>query len=284
MILTLADDDGMEETIRRIAMERAYFKDNVDKYVLVETVEDVLRAKASDKMAVGFHFQGTGPVEKDLELVGVYYKLGVRHMLMAYNQRNYVGDGCHERTDAGLSKFGIQLVREMNRVGMIVDCAHSGYRTTMDVMEISESPVIFSHANASAVHKHPRNIRDEQIMACASTGGVIGINGISIFLGDSSSIENLIKHIDYYVQLVGVQHIGLGLDYVYDVETLQYYTSTKAEKWPTSGGYNRPDVEFFPPEGLPKLTDGLIKCGYVEADIRCILGENFLRVAQQVWK
>lgn len=96
---------------------------------------------------------------------------------MAYNQRNAVADGCHERTDGGLSRFGIELVQAMNRVGMLVDCTHTGYRSSMDVFEVSQAPVVFSHSNARAVWDHERNIRDDQAQACARTGGVIGVVG-----------------------------------------------------------------------------------------------------------
>src|SRR5690606_16000592 len=162
-------------------------------------------------LAIVFHFQGTNPFGRDLGMVEVFYRLGIRHALMAYNQKNAVGDGCHERTDGGLTRFGLALVREMNRVGMLVDCSHSGYRTTMDA---SEAPVTCSPPNARALADPQRTSRDDQAKACAATGGVIGVNGIGIFLGGNEvSADALFRHIDYFVQLVGPQHVGLGLDY-----------------------------------------------------------------------
>ena len=150
--------DWMElsTTFHSIARERQYFLSMPDDYVLVETAEDIVRAKHEGKLAVGFHFQGTNPIAHNLAMVEVYYKLGIRHMLMCYNVKTPIGDGCQERTDAGLSHLGTTLVQEMNRVGMLVDVAHTGYHTSMDVFETSEAPVIISHANAWALCEHTR--------------------------------------------------------------------------------------------------------------------------------
>ena len=273
--LTLAvDSTSLNKTMHIIAKERAYFLANADKYVLVETVDDIRRAKQEGKLGIGFHFQGTNPVSSDLNMVETYYKLGVRHMLMAYNKKNAVGDGCSERTDGGLSRFGVALVEEMNRVGMMVDVSHTGYRTSMDVFEVSPDPVVFSHANPLALWDVPRNIRDDQIKACAKSGGVIGFNGCGTFLGDNiTDTETMLRHIDYLAELVGPQHVGIGLDHVSDPMALATYM---AADWG--------DDNFADPEQLPEITEGLIGRGYSEVDVRGILGENWLNLAQRVWK
>ena len=152
--------------------------------MLVDTIADVERAKKEGKLAIVLHFQGTNPVEGDIKLIEVYHRLGIRHMLMAYNMKNLVGDGCMERTDDGLSRFGVALVQEMNRVGMIVDVTHTGYRTSMDTFEVSEAPVIMSHSNPAAVWDIPRNVKDDQMKACAKSGGVMCINGVGGFMGE----------------------------------------------------------------------------------------------------
>ncbi|MGH8319587.1 MAG: membrane dipeptidase [Steroidobacteraceae bacterium] len=138
-------------------------------------VEDIRAARKFQKLVINCHFQGSEAVGRDLANVGAYYKLGVRWMLMAYNFQNNVGTGCleAEKNDIGISQFGKELIAEMNRVGMLVDCSHSGYRTTMDAMSISTKPCIFSHSNPRALYDHPRNIRDDQIKRCAQTEGVI---------------------------------------------------------------------------------------------------------------
>ena len=157
--LTVAlDSNFLTATIRAIAIHRAFFLGNSDKYVLVDTFADVERAKREGKLAIVFHFQGTNPVEGDIKMIEVYHQLGIRHMLMAYNMRNLVGAGCLERSDDGLSRFGIALVEEMNRVGMIVDVTHTGHRTAMDTIEVSNAPVIFSHSCPAALWDIARNV------------------------------------------------------------------------------------------------------------------------------
>ena len=127
--ITLVDDwSWIEATMRHVAAQRAYFLSRSEDYVLVETAEDIVRAKREGKLGVGFNFQGSNGLGGDLNLVEAYYKLGVRQMILAYNVRNLAADGCHEAADGGLSQYGIDLVREMNRVGMVLDCSHTGYR------------------------------------------------------------------------------------------------------------------------------------------------------------
>jgi membrane dipeptidase len=283
--LCLADDHGIERTIRILGTERAFIRKNEHRYSLVETPDDIVRAKEEGKLAVSFHFQGSLPVDRELGLVEVYYRLGVRQMLLAYNLKNFVGDGCHERTDAGLSNFGVSLIKEMNRVGMILDCSHCGYRTSMEAIEVSSAPTIFSHSNARSIHDHPRNIYDDQIKASAAGGGIIGINGLGIFLGsNSSSAKDLVRHIDYIAGLVGPQYVGLGLDYCYDMETMLHWVRSEMEMFPRSIGYDVRTIQQFPPENLPRLTELLLDHGYTEKEVRGIMGENFLRVAKEIWK
>lgn len=285
--LTLGGDPGLVgETCKRIAKERAFFRSHPEKYVLVENVADIRAAKRDAKLAVIFHFQGTEALEADLNMVETYYRLGVRHMLLAYNGRNRVGDGCFESSDAGLSAFGRRLVREMNRVGMIVDGSHTGCRTSMEAIEVSEDPVIFSHSNPAGLHPHPRNITDDQIRASAESGGVIGILGVSNMLGpdNCTSSRLIVDHIEYCVELVGVDHVGLALDYVYDPEaTYLWGLAAAGGELPKSGNYSS-DMALAQPEQYPEITDLLLKRGLDDTDIRKILGENWLRVASEVWK
>lgn len=210
-ITVAADSDDTLAAVDRISMWRAYVTKNSDRYRLLTTADDPLAAKAEGKLALGFHFQGTTPFARDLGLVDVFYRLGIRHALMAYNQKNHVGDGCHERTDGGLSRFGLELVAEMQRVGMLVDCTHTGRQTSLDVFEVATAPVIYSHSNAAALKDHQRNIDDEMAKKCAATGGVVGINGIGIFLGENdSSTDALFRHLDHWVQLIGPAHVATG--------------------------------------------------------------------------
>ena len=284
--LTVNDFPGsLGGSVRRIAEVTRHIQERSDTLALVKSVDDILQAKREGKFALAFNLQETNPLEGEVNFVQTYYDLGVRHMLLAYNQKNLVGDGCSERTDAGLSRFGVRVVQEMNRVGMLVDGSHTGYRTTMEAMEVATAPFIFSHSLADAVHGHYRNIRDDQIKACAESGGVIGFNGVAFFLGDeTASSETVVRHIDHIANLVGPEHAGIGLDYCRDSKSVGVWTLSNTDMWPPNKGVPFGETAFVQPEQLLEITDILLERGYSEADVRGILGENFARVARQVWK
>jgi membrane dipeptidase len=273
----------IDATMRVLSSWRRQVLLRPDEFALVSTVDDMLAAQREGRLVVGFDLEDTNPLGGEIGMVGAYYDLGVRSMLMTYNGENMAGFGCHAADDTGLTSFGRAVVDEMNRVGMMVDASHTGYRTSMDVLERTTSPAIFSHSCMRSVWEHDRNIRDDQARACAATGGVVGINGVGIFLGDNDiSVEAMVRHIDYAVELVGPEHVGIGTDFVFDTDDLVRELEN-AQIFPASyrsGG--QPD--FFPPEQLGALEAGLADRGYGPADIAGIMGGNFLRVARQVWK
>lgn len=277
------DAEPWMNTVAVLAHFRNWIKAHADAYMLVSSVQDIGRARRDGKLGICFDIEGGSALDGRLSMVGFYYDLGVRWMLMAYNRNNLLGGGCQD-DDAGLTKFGRQVIEEMNRVGMVPCCSHTGYRTTMDVMNRSGKPVIFSHSNPLALWNHKRNIRDEAIRACAKTGGVVGINGIGIFLGPNDTrSETVARHIDYVVQLVGPDHAGLGLDYVFDQEELLEYQRKNPHLFPQSEGYTLgPGLVW--PEQLADIIECLIRKGYATRDIRKILGGNFMRVARESWK
>jgi len=230
-----------------------------------------------------FDIEGGKTVETDPKLVGEFYRLGVRWMLIAYNRNNKLGGGCQD-TDHGLTAYGREIIDEMERVGMVLCCSHTGYQTAREAMEYSRNPVIFSHSNPRAVYDHERNVPDDLMRSCARTGGVVNINGIGIFLGDNdNSTETLVKHIDYAVNLIGPEHVGLGLDYVFDRRELDEYLLKHPDIWPPEKGY-RAGISMVEPERFPVIAEALLKKGYRESDVQGILGHNNLRVARQVWK
>ena len=223
---------SIEDHLRTLASLRHWLKARPADYALVGTAEDIERAKAAGQLAVAFDIEGANAIGDQLSLLELYRDLGVRWMLLAYNNNNHVGGGCQDE-DSGLTAFGREVVIEMERLGMLVCCSHTGHRTARDVLAMASRPVIFSHSNPSALKAHPRNIPDELIRACAATGGVVGINGIGTFLGDNDNrSETFARHIDYVVQLVGPEHVALGLDYVFDSAEMDAYLAEMAHTFP----------------------------------------------------
>lgn len=277
------DFNPVAQIVRVIATFRAYVAARPEEYLLADTVTDVRRAKATGRLAVSFDLEGSDMLEGDVDMLLFYRDLGVRQMHLAYNRDNAVGGGCHG-ADIGLTAFGRKVVAEINRLGILMDCSHTGYRTSMEIMAMSAKPVIFSHANPRALRDHPRNIRDDQIDACARSGGVVGINGIGIFLGDDDNrTETVVRHIDYVADRVGAEHVGIGLDFVFRRGLDEYPPGFEASLWwpPQHSYVGRSN--FVEPERMPAIAEGLVQLGYAESAIRGVLGENFLRVAEATW-
>jgi membrane dipeptidase len=275
-------DQGIEPHVRMLATMRRWLQDRPRDYVLIDTADDVEHARATGRLAVGFDIEGANAVDDQLSMVSLYHSLGVRWMLLAYNRNNRVGGGCQDE-DSGLTAFGRELVAEMERVGLTVCLSHTGHRTAMDVFEVATRPVIFSHSSARALHEHPRNIGDDLMRACAATGGVVGINGVGIFLGrNDASTEAFVRHIDHAVALVGPDHVGFGLDYIFDRAELDEYLASMRHMFPPGLGYDG-TMRMVEPEQLTDAVEALLRLGYPDDAIRGILGGNWLRVARQVW-
>lgn len=277
-------EQGIEDHIRVLAHFRRWISARPDEFLLIEQVDDIARARATGRLAIGFDIEGANAIADQASLVQLYYDLGVRWMLMAYNRNNRVGGGLHD-DDQGLTDFGRTVLDEMKRVGMVPCCTHTGYRTVRDVFAYFDGPVIFSHSNARAVHDHPRNVPDELLRACAATGGVIGINGIGIFLGDNdASTEAFLRHVDHVVQTVGPEHAALGLDYVFDEQELDDALAGMKGTFPAGLGYDTAHIAMVEPERLAAIVQGMLDLGYGDDAVRAILGGNLLRVARASWK
>jgi membrane dipeptidase len=278
----------LDAHVRMLASFRQWLADHADRYELARSVADIDRARAEGKLAVFFDIEGMVPLDGgDHGLVALFRELGVGWMLIAYNRNNAAGGGCLDE-DCGLTGHGRRVLAEMKRVGMIVCCSHTGHDTVREVMEVADNPVIFSHSNASAVYAHPRNIPDDLIRRCAATGGVVGINGLGDFLGPFAEgqewdpVDDMVRHIDHIVQMVGPEHVGLGLDYVFDQQELADYLKNMKSTFgdqPMSFS-NR----FAPAETFLPLTARLMQMGYAHKDLQNILGGNWYRVARQVWR
>ena len=267
-----------------------------DDTLLVLKAADIERAKTEGKLGIILHCQGTAIIEDDLDLLDAYQAAGLRVVQLCYNTKNLIGDGAGERTDSGLSYFGLKAVERLNALHMLIDCAHTGYQTSLDAIEASSAPVIISHANAFAIQDNARNIPDTLIKAIAENGGVIGTVGFPPFLtwNGQATLDQFIDDIAYKADLVGIDHVGIGIDYylgqhpIEDDETAlsRYLKLIAAGHWRTSE-YPPPPYKFpaeiETPRSLPRLTEGLMARGFAEDDIRKILGLNWLRVYRDVW-
>lgn len=278
-------EQGIEQHIRMLAHFRRWLAERPSEYVLVQTVDDIVRAKASARLGVVFDIEGMNAVEDQLSMVQIYYDLGVRWMLVAYNLNNRAGGGCMDE-DLGLTEFGAQIIAEMNRAGMVLCCSHTGPRTALEAIEASSKPVIFSHSNPRALYDHARNIGDDLIAACAKKGGIVCVNGVGMFLGDNDTrSETVARHIDYVARLAGIDHVAIGLDYVFDNEELLEYLRARPEMFGSDdASRTKYACDFVAPEQVPEIAACLRSMNYSQADVAKILGENLLRVARAVWK
>jgi membrane dipeptidase len=251
-------------------------------YLMVRSVADVEAARRSGRLGVCFDIEGMDALDGNVENVHTFYDLGVRWMLTTYNLSNAAGGGCLDE-DGGLTDYGRRVVAEMNRVGMVVCATHCGYRTARELIDASATPVIFSHSNPRAVWDHPRNIPDELMRACAARGGVIGINGIGVFLGpNDASTDRYIAHIEYALDLVGDDHVGIALDYVFDQDEIAQEVAAHPEVFPPE--LFSQGTQMVEPWRLPEIAQGLAARGHSVETLRKLFGGNHLRIAQQVWR
>ncbi len=224
---------------------------------------DVERITASGKLAAILALEGGEPVV-DLAALRVYHRLGLRSVGLVWNQRNHIADGMAEaRTGGGLTTFGVELVREMNRLGILVDVSHLADPGFWHVLELSTRPVAATHSNARALCPHPRNLTDDQIKALARNGGVMGVNFAPAFVHpepEKAGLDRVLDHIDHVCGLVGPDHVGLGSDF---------------------DGIPSAPAGLEDATTFPRLTQGLLDRGYDETAVRKILGLNFLRVIRE---
>lgn len=273
------------QVIRTLAAFRHYLLAHPEDFLLVERASEIAPAKASGRMVVSFDLEGANALDGRLEMVELYHRLGVRQMLLAYNRGNLASGGCHD-TDSGLTAFGRQVVDEMNQVGMVLDVTHCSRKSSLEAMERSTKPVVFSHSNTRAVHPHGRNIDDDQIRACARTGGVIGVMGISLMIGDPAvGTERMADHIDHLIQVAGEDHVGIGLDYGFSVDFagIEEILAKNPEYWPKSEGYGVEKIAYAQPRQILELAEVMARRGYAAGTIAKVLGGNFHRVAMDVW-
>ena len=283
------DMNPLAQVMQTIAGFRASVAAQPERFILAHTVQDVERAAAHGKLAIGFDLEGAMPLLEQPDMVALYQSLGVRQMHLAYNRNNSVAGGCHD-VEQGLSPLGHRVVRAINDAGVLMDCSHTGRRCSLDIMAASRAPVIFSHANPLALVEHGRNVTDEQIRACAATGGVVCVSGVSFFLGNAQpTAVDVARHAAYVAKLVGVQHVGIGLDISFRQPELNDNPPGRYDPsywWPSSAGYNRAvqPSTYTPMETWQVLGQALQDTGMNAAEAALVMGGNMMRVAAQVWR
>jgi membrane dipeptidase len=273
---------GWDRHIEIVTHMRDWIARNPRHFGLVETVADIARLRAEGRLGVTFDVEGMAAIEDRPERVEQLYRLGVRWMLIAYNEDNDAGGGCLG-ANKGLTPLGRAIIDEMDRVGMILCLSHAGARTVREALDHVRHPPIFSHSNPKGFHEHPRNVPDDLIKACAERDGVFGLSGIGKFFGAGPDpVGRLVAQILYLIDLVGPRHIGLGLDVVFDLSELDQFVKDRPAQF-AAGTETTAARVAIAPEDLVAIVDGMLKARLGEPDIAAILGGNWMRIARQVW-
>ena len=279
--------ESFAKTVDNIALMKQQIRENSELLTLVRTTDDILRAKKEKRTGVILGFQNAHAFEDNLGYIEAFADMGVRVVQLCYNTQNLVGTGCYER-DGGLSGFGREVISEMNRVGIMVDLSHVGGNTSSEAIAFSKKPVCYSHCLPSGLKEHPRNKSDEQLREIADAGGFVGVTMFAPFLkrGIDATVEDYVEAIDYVVNLIGEDTVGIGSDFTqgYTVDFFDWITHDK-------GRYRRMTNfgKVINPEGIrtigefPNLTAAMEKAGWSETRIRKIMGENWVRVFRDVW-
>ena len=291
------EGQGPERLLKRLA-RFTYLGDMLRDVLVRATIpDDIESARKAGKCCL--YLTGNGvplaqqwnSVEDELQYIRTFFQLGIRMMHVTYIRRNMLGDGCAEVANGGLSDFGRAAIQEMNQTGVIVDVAHSGWRTSLEAAQVSTKPMVASHTTCDALNHHIRAKPDDVIRAICDTGGLVGICCIPNFLGRTGGIAALMDHVDHVVKQFGIDHVAIGTD----VSHTSQHASAASAKSPSRGKRRNRFEALWPPDALggqwpqasslswtnwPLFTVGLVQRGYRDEQIRKILGENILRVCR----
>lgn len=286
--VTLAVWEDARTTLDTVARWRRHFREYGDLIMPATSAAEIELAKARDRTAIIFGFQNASPLEDDLGLVEVFHALGVRIIQLTYNNQSLVGGGCYEKQDGGLTRFGRQVVREMNRLGMLIDLSHCGERTTLDAIEASERPVAITHSHSKAFHNSLRNKSTDLLRALARSGGMLGLSLYPFHIGGAGcTLERYCEGVQHAVEIMGIDQVGFGSD------SSRKWTDADLD-WIRSGRWTN-DVDFgegsaaqrswprWPdwfqsPAHFPVLTEGLLARGFTREEVAKLVGGNWLRV------
>jgi membrane dipeptidase len=294
---TVAVTEDFPETARLMAgLLAAIDRSRSPRARVALSSDDLREAKALGEVAIILGFQGSEPLSGSFANLELFYRLGLRILQLTYQRRNLAGDGCGEPADAGLSLFGRELVGHCNRLGILIDLSHTGYKSTMETIELSSAPVAFTHVNMHALNAIPRNKTDEQIRFLAERGGIVGINAIARLLSPQgrdrgASVSEFVDQIEHVNQLVGIDHVSIGLDVVedmteddFELRNQTFFASFPELKAGGSFPFENYYVRDLSMRRILPLIDELVERGYSDQDIKKILGENLLRVYEQAWQ
>ena len=291
---TVATWENFVQTMAHLSAWMRRFRERDDILQVKETA-DIYAAKEQGKTGIILSFQNASPIENELDRLGLFLALGVRVIQLTYHETNLLGSGCWERTDGGLSNFGVDAVREMNRLGIVIDLSHVGPKTTMDAIEMSDQPVAITHANARSFCGHPRNKEEDALRLLAEKGGVVGATSFANFLpkGFDSTVEDFVDAIDDMVERVGIDHVAIGTDSTHDqpLDFWHYIGSQQGTKFPSTfadGSVPYTELNFQPkgidsPAEFPNLAEALVNRGYSAEDITRLLGGNWMNLFERVW-
>ena len=289
---TLVYWETARETLSEIGRWNRFFADHADLIVQACSADDVRHARAAGKTAITLAFQHCSPIEEDIDLVEIMHRLGVRFMQLSYNNQSLCATGCYEQDDAGVTRFGRQVIREMNRVGMVIDMSHSGERSTFDAIEISERPIAITHANPSSWHPALRNKSDDLLKALAGSGGMLGFSMYPYHLRNRSdcTLESFCDMIADTAELIGIDRIALGSDLVQGHGN-EIVTWMRNGRWARERDYGEGDAaDAGWPKPVPWFTGnkdfrtiaaGLAVRGFAGEDIEKVMGLNWLNFFEE---
>lgn len=261
---------------------------NTEVFSLVGAASDLDKAKAQRKIAVIMGLQNADEF-REVKDVKAFHQLGLRCAQLTYNSQNLIGSGSTDRVDGGISDYGVEIVKAMNEVGMLIDVSHCGDRTTLDAIELSPRAIAITHSNCRALNNHPRLKTDEAIRKLAAKGGVMGITGVRMFVkGDEpTTVEHMVDHIDHVAKLVGIEHVGIGSDadlMGYDHMPPDQYKQLKAAYKASYAFREKIDTDDFDhPLKIYDLTAALLRRGYRDDHVQAVLGGNFRRLLGEAW-
>ena len=284
--VTIVYHEDYDELLKRIDEWNIHFKKNSDLIFHGKNYKDIEKAKEEKKTAIFFGFQNCSPIEDDINLIEKVHQLGCKFMQLTYNNQSLLATGCYEKIDSGVTNFGKEVIKEMNRVGLVIDMSHSAEKSTFDAIEISKKPIAITHANPLFWHKAIRNKSDDLLKALAQSDGMIGLSLYPHHLkgGTNCNLENFCEMAAKTADMIGVKNIGIGSDLCLKqpdtvVEWMRNGTWTKIKNYGEGSqkkpGFPKQPDWFKDARGFKNLESGLKKIGFNQIEVEGILGNNW---------